>query len=162
MSEKTNDFVINAVRVQDVLSLSQMPFATSDLIRFCFGDKIGQGIYRSVYEWSHKKGVVIKYADAVEQNITEWAVWNAVKGTKHSKWFAPVVDCSPCGHFLLMKRARPIRYTDKIPKTAPAFLTDKKKSNYGFIGKQLVCIDYHFISRAFDCAATAKTEFSLS
>jgi len=149
---------IDLRRFNDVTYYAQLPFVASDMMRFCLGDKIGQGQFRAVYHWEHNTGMVVKFAQAVERNIAEFAVWDAVQGTHYAKWFAPVIKCSPCGHFLLMKYARPITAKDKLPKKIPTFFTDLKKSNYGMIGKQLVCLDYHFLSMAFDHAAMVSRD----
>lgn len=134
------------------------PFATQDLLRFCLGDFIGSGDYRMVFEWSFKPNTVVKYCDAedCQANWTEYSIWESVKGTKNEKWFCPVLGISPCGRFLLMKKAKPIKATDKFPKKIPNFFTDTHTGNFGWIGKRLVCTDYQFIHRALDISFNTK------
>ncbi len=140
------------VRSTDIIHLSGYPFVCMDLLRFVCGDKLGEGAYRSVFEFDHIKNTVIKISHDNNANITEYEVWKNVIGTKHEKWFAPCITISPCGHFLIQKRVRPITDQDKLPKRMPDMFTDIKKSNFGFIGKQLVCHDYQFLIRAIDAS----------
>ena len=142
----------NFDRYWGCMNIINNPFDMQDLLRMCVGDFIAAGEYRSVFDWSLKKGVVVKYChkDDCSPNWTEYSIWNAVKGTKYEKWFCPVLEISPCGSFLLMKKARSIKETDKLPKKLPNFFTDIHTGNFGWIGSQLVCTDYQFISRALD------------
>ena len=133
------------------------PFDMHDLLRMCIGDFISAGEYRTVFDWNLKKGVVVKYCHKQDQspNFIEYAIWQSVKGTKYEKWFCPVLGISPCGNFLLMKKVRPLKETDKLPKKMPNFFSDIHTGNFGWIGNQLVCIDYQFISRAMDLSFNA-------
>jgi hypothetical protein len=130
------------------------PFAMEDMVRFCLGDFIAKGSSRTVFVWDMKPNTVVKYchSEDSEPNWTEYAIWQSVKGTKNAKWFCPVIDISPCGRFLLMKRARALKSTDKLPAKLPNFFTDIHTGNFGWIGKQIVCTDYQFISRSLDLA----------
>ena len=113
-----------------------------DLKELLLGELLGEGIYRKVGVFTPDKTLVIKCAVSEPQkNILEYEMWDTVEDTAYAKWFAPCVDISPCGMFLLQKRVehRPrAEYPDKVP----AFFTDMKYKNYGWIGKQLVCCDY--------------------
>jgi len=134
------------------MNVVSSPFDMQDLLRFCLGDFIKSGEYRTVFDWSFKKNTVVKYCHSKDNqaNWIEYAIWESVKGTKYEKWFCPVLDISPCGSFLLMKKVRPIKPTDKLPKMLPNFFSDIHTGNFGWIGKQLVCIDYQFLTRALD------------
>ena len=126
---------------------------TQDLIRFCLGDAIASGEYRCVYNWSFRKDVVCKITWNQEANWAEFNTWSAVKDTHYAKWFAPVIEISACGHFMLMKKARPVNLKkDKLPRRIPNMFTDVKLENFGFIGDQFVCVDYQFLDRSLDLA----------
>jgi len=139
-------------------------FSVEDFARMCLGDRIGEGQYRIVFDFPLIPETVCKFdkAQPSQANWNEYNVWNAVKGTKHEKWFAPVKNISPSGEFLLMKKARPIQDGDKFPKKIPMFFADVKRENFGFIGDQIVCIDYQFIIRAIDISFNATRDFKLS
>jgi hypothetical protein len=132
------------------------PFMVQDALGMLCGAKLGSGAYRDVYDFPMIPGTVIKIAHNVTANIVEFEIWDSVRTTVNKKWFARCLFLSPGGHFLIQKKVRPIRATDKLPKVLPDAFTDIKKENRGFIGKQLVCHDYQFLSRAFDCAFVTK------
>lgn len=71
--------------------------------------------------------------------MMEWFVWNRVCGTIYEKWFAPVVQISPNGRILVMKRTTPL---GELPNSMPAFFTDFKRANYGVYEGRIVCHDY--------------------
>ena len=127
-------------------------FSMHDLLRFCLGDFLMSGEYRTVFDWNLKPNTVVKYChtEDCQSNWTEYSIWESVKGTKNEKWFCPIIGISPCGRFLLMKKTKAIKLTDKLPKKLPNFFSDIHIGNFGWIGKQLVCIDYQFIERALD------------
>ena len=75
------------------------------------------------------------------QNVVEWETWQRVKDTPHSRWFAACKWISPNGSVLVMERTKIASESD-YPEKMPAFLSDFKRSNYGMIGKFLVCHDY--------------------
>lgn len=137
-------------RYRDINFLTNRQFFSQDLARLCLGDKLGEGAYRAVFEFDLIPNSVIKITTATEVNVIEFNVWNQLKKTQYSKWFAPCLFISPCGHFLIQKRVRPIKDGDKLPKKLPAVFTDIKKANWGWLGKRLVCHDYQFISKAFE------------
>lgn len=116
--------------------------SAKDLAWLMLGEKIGSGSSRDVYACPTDKTLVIKYEHAESfQNHLEWEIWQLVKGTKWAKWFAPCVNISPNGLFLIQKRAEKSKKMD-YPKQIPFFFTDLKYDNFGFIGKQFVCVDY--------------------
>jgi hypothetical protein len=49
---------------------------------------------------------------------------------------------SPDGRVLLQKKCDPIPDNYNLPTKVPEFLTDLKRSNFGFLNGKLVCIDY--------------------
>lgn len=116
---------------------------TRDFISLFLGKKIGQGMSRAVYVCAQDNEHVIKIESESGrfQNVLEWEVWQTVKDSKLSKYFAPCVAISDCGTVLIQKRARPIR-KEEYPKKIPVFFTDTKYQNFGIIGKQFVCLDY--------------------
>lgn len=109
------------------------------------GNKIARGMTRDVFECNVDKSLVVKVETAEVrthfQNIVEWIVWKRVYGTAFEKWFAPVVEISPDGRLLLMKRVE-LAPTYMLPDRMPAFFTDFKPSNYGFYLRRIVCCDY--------------------
>lgn len=107
------------------------------------GERIASGMTRHVYDCNVDKSLVVKVESAEVrthfQNLMEWFVWRAVCGTAYEKWFAPVVEISPNGRLLLMKRTKP---ASTLPDKMPAFLADFKPSNFGLYQGRLVCHDY--------------------
>ncbi len=120
-------------------------FATScrDLAWLFIGKEIGHGMSRMVYQHFQDRNLIIKVETGNEnfQNVIEWTIWQSVKDTPMAKWFAPCVDISPNGHFLIQKKAEKIPKS-QYPKTLPAFFTDLKYDNFGMIEDKFVCIDY--------------------
>lgn len=114
----------------------------NDLKRLLFGNMKGTGIYREVFDFAPDKSLVIKCAERdPEINFFEQEIWNMVAKTKIAKWFAPCVDISPNGIFLIQKKVE-MKGKESYPKMIPSFFEDTKYSNYGWIGKQFVCCDY--------------------
>lgn len=137
-------------RVDVIQEIGDYPFVAQDLARFALGDFIGSGAYRYVFEFDLIPNTVIKYCPEADANVLEMAVWKAAKGQKYAKWLAPCLHISFQGHFLIQRKCKPVKYTDKLPKMIPDFFTDIKLENFGWIGKQLVCHDYQFLTRAID------------
>ena len=144
-------------RFTDIGHISDDPFISVDLLRMLCGEKIGEGEYRAVYNLELKKDWVLKISIKPFSNQMEYNIWQTVKGEKISKWFAPCYFISPCGHFLIQKKVRRVTEKDKLPKVLPAFFADTKKTNFGFIGSQLVCHDYH-LCNAIDVSFAAQKE----
>ncbi len=125
-----------------------------DLHSLVIGDKIAYGSSRHVFESLLDKTTVIKVEtrSGYFQNVLEWEVWTTVKGTKYEKWFAPCVAISSNGMILIQKKVEMIQKAS-YPKKIPSFLADRKYTNYGMLGKQLVCFDYGTIHiKAFEKA----------
>lgn len=113
-----------------------------DLKALLFGKALGVGIHRKVGVFLPDPSLVIKCAiECPNINVLEEEIWLMVKDTSIAKWFAPCVQISPCGMFLLQKRAE-TKPKSEYPAQVPSFFGDMKYSNYGFIDGQLVCVDY--------------------
>ena len=117
-----------------------------DAFNLLCGKLIGEGIHRRVFECRIRPDCVVKVeSDPLRYfaNVMENKFWSdhfhcpAVK-----RWLAPIEYLSPDARLMLMKRAEPIRETDKLPDKLPAFLSDRKRANFGFIDGQLVAVDY--------------------
>lgn len=141
-------------KVDRVLDIAvQDKFMCADLLRSCLGNLIGSGMYRDVYEWPFDKKYVLKVANEPEKNFIEYEVYKCAIGAKLEKWFAPVHWISPGGHYMLMRKTRPVKQADSLIRKCPAMFADRHIDNFGFIGKQLVIHDYHFLQRQFDFAS---------
>ncbi len=116
---------------------------TRDLRDLFVGPLIGSGTFRVVYGGKHDETAVIKFEldGWCFQNVMEHEVWQEVRGTEHAKWFAPVLDISPCGSILIQRRTRPLR-PEELPDKMPNYFTDLKMKNFGLLGKRIVCHDY--------------------
>lgn len=114
-----------------------------DALNLLCGHRIAVGMSREVFECNLRPDLVVKVEKAEVrshfQNIIEWHVWSRVCGTGMEKWFAPVIEMSPEGRLLLMKRTSHIGIW---PTHVPAFFTDLKPGNFGFIDGKFVCHDY--------------------
>lgn len=129
----------------DRLVTDHFPTTTGrDLAAMMLDRQIGVGQYREVWSTELNAGRVLKLEGGTGQfsNVLEWEVWQAIKETKHARWFAPCYAISPCGIWLLQHRTEPMVDITKLPKQVPAFFTDLKLSNWGFIDNRFVCHDY--------------------
>lgn len=113
------------------------------------GKLLGEGIHRKVFECRIREDLVVKVEEAewpYFANVHEMRVWcDNQHAPKISKWLAPCEYMSPNGRIMLQKKVRSISSTDKLPDKLPSFLTDIKRENFGFIGDNLVCVDYAFL-----------------
>jgi hypothetical protein len=114
------------------------------------GKMLGVGVYRNVRVFKPKPDLVIKCAiEDPSNNYIEWEIWNNIKDCKElSKWFAPCVSISDCGLFLLQKRVETKPKKD-YPKKIPAFFSDTKYSNFGWLNGKFVCCDYSGFNRIY-------------
>lgn len=118
-----------------------------ELAKLIAGDLLGYGMSRKTYEYELDESLVIKIetSGGKFQNVLEWEFWKDIKESKYAKWFAPCVEISPSGLFLIQKRTTPIPKED-YPKMIPSFFSDTKYSNFGVIiekgKKRFVCHDY--------------------
>lgn len=104
---------------------------------------LGVGIARTVYPLHNAPDWVCKVeAGGLSfQNVLEWETWRLVRDKSHAKWFAPCLRISPDGTILIQRRTRPPA-PQEFPDSMPGFLDDFKRTNYGMLGRQIVCHDY--------------------
>ena len=121
------------------------------------GDMVGQGQGREVYACAINPDIVIKFETRARsfQNVLEHEVWEQVCHTSLAKWFAPVVDISPCGTVLLMRRTMVPR-PGELPDKVPALFTDMKTENWGMLDGNPVCHDYGITISNFSTKKTRK------
>jgi len=116
-----------------------------DAFNLVCGHKVGVGMTRTVYDCNINPKLVIKVENADIrthfQNFVEWMVWCRVAGTDYERWFAPVKQISPDGRLLVMEKTEGIS-RKHLPKQVPAFFTDLKPSNWGWLDGRVVCHDY--------------------
>lgn len=117
--------------------------------RMC-GEMIGSGQYRNVYVCKAHPDYVVKierdmskanFANAMEwRNYVDNRTWKFL-----SPWLAPCILINENGTVLIQRRVSLEGKTRKdYPKKIPAFFTDLKVTNFGWIGKRFVCCDYSF------------------
>ena len=118
-----------------------------DAFNLLCGEKIGSGIHRDVFECKLRPDLVVKVETDHDQrnfaNVLEHQFW---ADHQHApaiiKWLAPLEFLSPDGRISLQRRVKIATNDDTMPDKMPGFLTDIKRCNYGWIGTQLVCVDY--------------------
>lgn len=132
-----------------------------ELSRLCLGQLLGEGAFRRVHVWQPDKTLVVKFELQSQDfhNVFEWETWRKAIGTPLERWLAPVVEISPCGTILLQKRTEPIQTQREMPKRIPALFKDVKASNWGRLGKRIVCHDYGLIE--FWRSKTPKEQMEL-
>ena len=121
-----------------------------DAFNLLCGEKIGAGIHRTVFECRIRPDLVVKVENDDEwryfANVQEMKFWSDFQhAPTWSKWLASCEYMSPDGRILLQRKATPIREVDDLPSQLPAFLTDIKRENFGWIDENLVCIDYAMV-----------------
>lgn len=125
-----------------------------DVIQFAFeeafnlfcGDKLGEGVGRSVFECKIDPTLVVKVEKdpgTLFQNVHEYRMWEESQFYKKvADWLAPCVAVSTHGLVLLQKRVEPVP-RDQLPEKLPSFLVrDLKPSHFGMYEGRLVCCDY--------------------
>lgn len=128
--------------------LTTMPDIGMEMISFICGEFVGKGCTREVYEFQLDDKYVVKvaYGSPID-NVVEWQIWQNLKHRTDGsrEWFAPCKYLSKNGRILVQRRTQPLETREAhIPDKVPTFFTDIKRSNYGWIGKQLVCHDYAY------------------
>lgn len=121
------------------------PVLSLEIIDFICGEHIGSGCYREVFEYTMDKNYVVKVENSYGEgeNWSEWRIWSALHKTEHAKWFAPCTWISDNGLVMLQRKTKDLYSKEKfIPDKIPAYFTDIKSDNFGWIGRQLVCHDY--------------------
>jgi len=71
------------------------------------------------------------------------------------KWFAPIMSYSKDGKYIMQQRADLSRKKE-YPRKIPAFFSDLKYSNFGWIDDQLVCIDYGCVNIVYNMTERMK------
>jgi len=143
----------NLNSIDEVNIITKLQDVNTDLITTLLGKKIGQGTYRTVYQHNWDKDYVIKIEpNNTECNMTEYILWDKIRGLKNElawvkEWFAPVLWMSPNGKILCMQKTYEEPKNKKLerPKEIPAFFTDVRWVNFGWIGNRFVCHDYGFL-----------------
>jgi hypothetical protein len=104
------------------------------------GEKLGEGIARSVYEYRPDRSKVVKFEMGSYdfQNVAEWLAYEEATPAAR-KWLAPCIDISEHGQILIQMRVDPLLIA---PKKVPAFLADIKPDNWGLLDGHPVAIDY--------------------
>ena len=122
------------------------PMVVADIITMLCGKHLGDGVYRTVYEYNPDPRYVIKLErPASFCNLSEHMIWDEVEGLIGDlawvkKWFAPCKWISPNGRVLVMQKT--YQKSIDVPKKVPEFLWDAKPDNFGWIGSNYVCHDY--------------------
>jgi len=138
--------------ITELSTICQLQDVNTDLILILCGEKIGSGVYRSVYEFNmNPERMVVKIEPrSTDCNMQEYLLWDEIQGLCGNlawvkEWFAPIQYCSPNGKVLIMQRTKQLNRPR--PKKVPAFFTDVKADNFGWIGNRFVCHDYGFIHK---------------
>lgn len=120
-----------------------LPMLSRELAKFMLGKKLGEGSSREVYEFKHDSEYVMKIETGEKnfQNSLEWQIWNEVLGTPLEKWFAPCLDISNNGIYLIQRKVA-FPSNDQYPKKIPSIFTDTKYGNFGMLDGKFVCCDY--------------------
>lgn len=118
-----------------------------DAFNLLCGEKLGSGIHRDVFECRLRPDLVVKVETGDEwrnfSNVKEHAFWSDHQDyEKVARWLAPCEYLSPDGRISLQRRVRIATDDDVMPDQLPGFLSDIKRCNYGWIGTQLVAVDY--------------------
>jgi hypothetical protein len=118
-------------------------------MRHVCGEEVGYGLYRDVYLMKQDPRFVVKIERDMSQgmfaNVTEWRNYLNNRDDQFiGPWLAPCETITETGQILVMRRVRhaPV---EAYPNLIPSYLTDCKRTNYGFIGKRFVCCDYSFL-----------------
>lgn len=121
--------------------------AFEDAFNLLCHEKLGSGIHRDVFACRIDPKLVVKVETDLPwryfANVHEMKFWTDHQHyEKVAKWLAPCDYLSPDGLILLQRRCEPLRDNDVLPDKLPAFLTDVKKDNYGWLDGRIVCFDY--------------------
>ena len=76
-----------------------------------------------------------------QHNLIEQKIYEEVEYTDYGRHFAKIYGVSPTGQFLIMDKVFH-KEPKKYPERVPHFFTDRKHSNYGWVGNRFVCCDY--------------------
>lgn len=120
------------------------PFVFEEGFNLLCGDKLGEGVARTVFACKFDEALVVKVEkDPYQfQNAAEWRIWQECQYyRKAADWLAPCVAISPRGSIMLQRRVDPAP-AHLLPAMLPAFIRDVKPSHFGFYQGRLVCCDY--------------------
>ena len=140
---KVGNYLNNLHAVQKIVDNSDV---ITDMVNSLCGQHLGDGLYRSVYEYQLDHNYVIKLEGASTNcNLVEYLMWEEIKGLCNDlawvkEWFAPVKWISPNGRVLVMRKT--VQKNRPRPDKVPKFLWDVKANNFGWIGNKFVCHDY--------------------
>lgn len=121
--------------------------AFEDAFNILCGEQLGSGIHREVFECRIRPDLVVKVeTDSTWRNFANVREHQFWADNEHApavaKWLAPCEYLSPDGRISLQRRAEPVRPSDVLPTKIPAFLTDLKRENFGWLDGRLVAVDY--------------------
>lgn len=129
--------------------------AFEDLFNLVCGKLLGQGVHRKVFECTLNRQLVVKVE--IEEtyrffaNVHEMTFYNQAPYAVQ-RWLAKPDTLSPDGRILLMERAMPATDVAEMPAELPAFLSDIKIENFGWLRegdtRRLVCLDYALVVAA--------------
>lgn len=113
------------------------------------GEQLGEGLYRDVYVLKQDANYVVKIERSMAAcdfaNATEFRNYINNKELKSfSQWLAPCELISQTGQVMIQRRVSHGKRKD-YPKKIPAYFTDLKLKNFGFINDKFVCCDYSFL-----------------
>lgn len=126
------------------------PAVHVDAFNLLCDDFIATGTYRSVYTCRLNPAWVVKVElDKGDwrsfANVLEHELWTKNQYCERvARWLAPCRFLSTDGRILIQDKATIAKdhQIDELPKELPAFLTDLKPSNFGWIDGKFVCVDY--------------------
>lgn len=131
---------------------SEVPLLKDCALDLFVAEQIGRGAYRSVYGVKHDPTLVLKieYCGGSFHNITEWNVWEAVKDTPVSDWFAPCIEIDAWGSALFQRKVEVFEtekeFRDAVNMTRggviPSMFDDIRFNNFGLLDGRVVCMDY--------------------
>lgn len=140
----------NLNNLEETSNLVSWQDISTDMVLSLCGGILGEGASRHTYVYNLDPKYVIKVETGNGgHNMVEYLLWDEVKDLHGplswvKEWFAPVKWISPNGRLLVMERT--YEKSDKErPKKVPAFFTDLKRNNWGWIGNKFVCHDYGFL-----------------
>jgi len=127
---------------QTIIEQTFTTAVSRDFLDVMCGKFLGRGAGRVVFQCQVAPEYAVKIeADGSFQNIIEWEVWGKVMDTPHARWFARCDSISHHGAVLVQELAVDLG-VGQAPSRVPAYFTDLKTSNFGRIGRRVVCRDY--------------------
>lgn len=127
------------------------------------GKLLGEGSHRRVYECRIRPDLVVKveyeedfrfFANVIENKF----YYDAPEDVR--KWLCPIEFMSPDGRVILQKKVQPILDLALLPEKLPAFLSDIKVENLGWLDGNLVCVDYVYVNLSKPSLRPVKVNWS--